>query len=73
MALAEAQKTKPPEAYSSECQSYLSELQFCLEESEVSVWKHRLSVWASLDLQAAALLTGFHASLLALGFLPGSL
>lgn len=33
MALAEAEKTKPPEANSCECQSYLSEPQFCLEEN----------------------------------------
>lgn len=33
MALAEAEQTKPPEAYSYERQSYLSELQFCLEEN----------------------------------------
>lgn len=33
MALAEAGKTKPPEASSCERQSYLSEPQFCLEEN----------------------------------------
>lgn len=83
MALAEAEKTKPPEASSCKCQSYLSESQFLFGGEwgrkinilsvllEVSVSGHRLQL--SLELQEVFFSTGFHVSPLSLDFLPDSL